>query len=51
MPAQVNFANGIFFDDRYEIKKQYQQLAQEFYNSESHPLDFGNPASAQFVNK
>ncbi|KAL1461792.1 hypothetical protein WDU94_013663 [Cyamophila willieti] len=50
-PAEVRFANGIFYENRYKIKKQYEQLAAEFYEAETYPLDFGNPASAHFVNK
>uniref|UniRef100_A0A8D8MFI7 Neither inactivation nor afterpotential protein C n=1 Tax=Cacopsylla melanoneura TaxID=428564 RepID=A0A8D8MFI7_9HEMI len=50
-PAEVRFANGIFYESRYKIKKQYEQLAAEFYRAENYPLDFGNPASAHFVNK
>ncbi|XP_026677956.1 serpin B7-like isoform X2 [Diaphorina citri] len=49
--ADVRVANGIFYEDRYMIKKQYAQLAEELYQSEIFRLDFGNPASARFVNK
>ncbi|KAI5705903.1 hypothetical protein M8J76_016065 [Diaphorina citri] len=48
--ADVRVANGIFYEDRYMIKKQYAQLAEELYQSEIFRLDFGNPASARFVN-
>ena len=35
IPAEINFANGVFYEDRYRIKKQYQQLAADFYNGQS----------------
>lgn len=47
----IEAANKVFVSDQYQTKYAYENVLKNYYNSETQPLSFSNPArAAQTIN-
>lgn len=48
--VQLNIANAIFVNDKYQLKKQFQQDMANYYDAKAEALDFSSPSTLDRIN-
>ena len=48
--VQLNIANAIFVNDKYQLKKQFQQDMTNYYDAKAEALDFSSPSTLDRIN-
>ncbi len=48
--VQLNIANAIFVNDKYQLKKQFQQDMASYYDAKAEALDFSSPSTLDRIN-
>jgi len=48
--VQLNIANAIFVNDKYQLKKQFQQDMANYYDAKAEALDFSSPSTLGRIN-
>lgn len=48
--VQLNIANAIFVNDKYQLKKQFQQDMANYYDAKAEALDFSSPSTLERIN-
>ena len=48
--VQLNIANAIFVNDKYQLKKQFQQDMANYYDAKAEALDFSSPSTLDRLN-
>ncbi len=48
--VQLNIANAIFVNDKYQLKKQFQQDMASYYDAKAEALDFSSPSTLERIN-
>ena len=48
--VQLNIANAIFVNDKYQLKKQFQQDMADYYDAKAEALDFSSPSTLDRIN-
>lgn len=48
--VQLNIANAIFVNDKYQLKKQFQQDMANYYDAKAEALDFSLPSTLDRIN-
>ncbi len=48
--VQLNVANAIFVNDKYQLKKQFQQDMANYYDAKAEALDFSSPSTLDRIN-
>ena len=48
--VQLNIANAIFVNDKYQLKKQFQQDMANYYDAKAEALDFSSPLTLDRIN-
>ena len=48
--VQLNIANAIFVNDKYQLKKQFQQDMANYYDAKAEALDFSSPSTLDKIN-
>lgn len=49
--SKVNIANSVWADSGFPINKQFQWVAEQYYNAEAHNADFSADATAEMINQ
>ena len=48
--VQLDIANAIFLNDKYQLKKQFQQDMTTYYDAKAEALDFSSPSTLDRIN-
>ena len=48
--VQLNIANAIFVNDKYQLRKQFQQDMANYYDAKAEALDFSSPSTLDRIN-
>lgn len=48
--VQLNIANAIFVNDKYQLRKQFQQDMSNYYDAKAEALDFSSPSTLGRIN-
>lgn len=48
--VQLDIANAIFLNDKYQLKKQFQQDMADYYDAKAEALDFSSPSTLDKIN-
>ena len=48
--VQLNIANAIFLNKDYQLKQQFEQDMQEYYDAKAEALDFSSPETLSYIN-
>ena len=48
--VQLDIANAIFVNDKYQLKKQFQQDMANYYDAKAEALDFSSPSTLDRIN-
>ena len=48
--VQLNIANAIFVNDKYQLRKQFQQDMANYYDAKAEALDFSSPSTLGRIN-
>lgn len=48
--VQLDIANAIFLNDKYQLKKQFQQDMATYYDAKAEALDFSSPSTLDKIN-
>jgi serpin B len=48
--VQLDIANAIFLNDKYQLKKQFQQDMANYYDAKAEALDFSSPSTLDRIN-
>ena len=48
--VQLNIANAIFLNKNYQLKQQFEQDMQEYYDAKAEALDFSSPETLSYIN-
>lgn len=48
--VQLNIANAIFVNEKYQLKKQFQQDMANYYDAKAEALDFSSPSTLDRIN-
>ena len=48
--VQLNIANAIFLNKDYQLKQQFEQDMQEYYDAKAEALDFSSPKTLSYIN-
>jgi serpin B len=48
--VQLDIANAIFLNDKYQLKKQFQQDMTTYYDAKAEALDFSSPSTLDKIN-